>query len=168
MKLFTEILLQQGGCEEIVWQKTRGAYSASSIDTRVACPAEMHVRLRLLSHRRFWVVTKFADSHSHDLSSPDKVHHFYSHQTHRSKISRSIMTNLVDIGIRPSNISMLLMQWTTDKVVKKQARNKLLILFDIREITLVRSLFRSSNIFKKKVSLIQNFSLPVKLIMRAH
>ena len=43
--------------------------------------------------------------HSHDLSSPDKVHHFYSHQTHRSKISRSIMSNLVNVGIRPSNIS---------------------------------------------------------------
>ena len=64
------------------------------IDTRVECPAEMHVRLRLLPHRKFWVVTKFVDSHSHDLSSPDKIHHFYSYQTHRSKISRRIMTNL--------------------------------------------------------------------------
>ena len=75
------------------------------IDTRVACPAEMHVRLRLLLDRRFWVVTKFVDFHSHELSSPDKVHHCYSHQTHRSKISRSMMSNLVDVGIRPSNIS---------------------------------------------------------------
>jgi len=34
------------------------------IDTRVECPAEMHVcfRLHLLPHRRFWAVTKFADS----------------------------------------------------------------------------------------------------------
>ena len=75
------------------------------IDTRVACPAEMHVRLRFLFDRRYWVVTKFVDSHSHELSSPDKVHHHYSHQTHRSKISRSIMSNLVDVGMRPSNIS---------------------------------------------------------------
>ena len=49
------------------------------------------------------MVTKFADSHSHDLSSPDKMHHFYSHQTHRSKMSRTIMTN--DAGIRLSNIA---------------------------------------------------------------
>ena len=53
------------------------------------------------------MVTKFAgsDSHSHDLSSPDKVHHFYSHQTHRLKMSRTIMTNLDDVGICPSNIA---------------------------------------------------------------
>ena len=74
------------------------------IDSRVQCPTEMHVRLHLLPDRRFGVITKFADLHSHDLSSPDKVHHFYSHQTHRSKISRSIITNLVDVRIRPSNI----------------------------------------------------------------
>ena len=36
------------------------------IDTRVECPAEMNMRLRLLSHQRFWVVTKFVDSHSHE------------------------------------------------------------------------------------------------------
>ena len=36
------------------------------IDTRVECPAEMQVRLCLLPHRRFWIVTKFFDSHSHD------------------------------------------------------------------------------------------------------
>jgi len=52
------------------------------IDTRVECPIKMHVRLRLLPHQRFWIVTKFVDSHSHDLSSPDKVHHFYSHHIH--------------------------------------------------------------------------------------
>ena len=73
----------------------------SRIDTRVVCPAEIHVHLRLLSNQRFWVVTKFVDSHSHELSSPNEVHHFYSHQTHRSKISRSIMSNLIDVGIHP-------------------------------------------------------------------
>ena len=65
----------------------------------------MHILLRLLPDRRFWVVTKFADSHSHDLSSPSKVHHFYSHQKHRSKMSRTIMINLVDVGMRSSNIT---------------------------------------------------------------
>jgi len=74
------------------------------IDTRVAHLTEMHVRLRFLFDRRSWVVTKFVDSHSHELSSPDKVHHYYSYQTHRSKISRNIMSNLVDVGIHPSNI----------------------------------------------------------------
>ena len=68
-------------------------------------PTEMHVRLRLLPDRRFRVVTKFTDLHSRDLLSPDKVHHFYSHQTHQSKMSRSIMNNLVDVGMRHSNIS---------------------------------------------------------------
>jgi len=72
------------------------------IDTKVACPAVMHVRLHFLFDRRYWVVTKFVDSHSHELSSPNKVHHYYSHQTHRSKISRSIMSNFVDVGICPS------------------------------------------------------------------
>ena len=42
------------------------------IDTRVECHAEVHVRLRLLPHRRFWVVNKFVNSHSHDLLSLDK------------------------------------------------------------------------------------------------
>ena len=42
------------------------------IDTRVACPAEIHVRLRFLFNRKSWVITKFVDSHSHELSSPDK------------------------------------------------------------------------------------------------
>ena len=89
------------------------------IDTRVQCLTETHICLRLLPDRRFWVVIKFADSHSHDLSNPDKVHHFYSHQTRRSKISRSIMTNLVDIGIRPSNISRVVNAMNVEKVVKK-------------------------------------------------
>ena len=60
------------------------------IDTKVACPAEMHVRLGFLFDRRYGVVTKFVDSHSHDLLSSDKVHHFYSPQTHRSKISEAL------------------------------------------------------------------------------
>ena len=75
------------------------------IDIRVQCPNVMQIRLHLLSDRRFWVVTKFANSYSHDLSSPDKIHHFYSYQTYRSKMSRSIMTNLIDVGMHPSNVS---------------------------------------------------------------
>ena len=67
------------------------------IDTKVHCSAEMYIRLRLLSDRRFWVITMFVDSHSYDLSSLDKLHHFYSHQIHRSKMRRTIMTNLDDI-----------------------------------------------------------------------
>ena len=43
-----KILLQQGGCEEVVRQKTRWAYSQLSNRHRVTDPAEMHVRLRLL------------------------------------------------------------------------------------------------------------------------
>ena len=69
------------------------------IDTRVHCPAEMHTQLHLLPDRKFWVATKFIDSHLHDLSSPNKVHHFYSHQKHRSKMSRTIMSNLIDVGM---------------------------------------------------------------------
>ena len=80
------------------------------IDTRVQCPAEMHVHLSLLPDKRFWVVAKFANLHSHNLSSPNKIPHFYSHQTHRSKISRSIIISLVDVEICPSNIFMFLMQ----------------------------------------------------------
>jgi len=41
--------------------------------------------------------------------------------------------------------------------VKKKVRNKLLILLVTVEVTLAMSLFRSSNIFKKKLSLIQIF-----------
>jgi len=51
------------------------------------------------------MVTKFVDLHSHDLSSSNKVHHFYSHQIYRSKMSRTIMTNLDDVGMRSSNIA---------------------------------------------------------------
>ena len=61
------------------------------IDTRVEYPAEMYVRLRFLFDRRSWVVTKFVDSHSHELSSPDKVHHFYSHQTHRQRLAEAFV-----------------------------------------------------------------------------
>jgi len=89
-------------------KKQDGLTVNRQIDTRVACPAEMHVRLHFLFDRRSWVVTKFIDSHSHELSSSDKIHHYYSHQTHRSKISRSIMSNLVDVGIRSSNISRVI------------------------------------------------------------
>ena len=45
--------------------------------------------------------------------------------------------------------------------------NSVLILFDIKEIILGKSSFISSNIFKRKQSQIQNFSLPVRLIMLA-
>ena len=75
------------------------------IDNRVYLPAEMHIRLCSLPDNRVWKVTKFADSHSHVLSSPNKVHHFYSHRIHRSKVSRTIMTNLDDVRMRPSNIA---------------------------------------------------------------
>ena len=50
------------------------------------------------------MVTKFVDSYSHDVSSPNIVYHFYSHQRHRLMINRSIMTNMVDVGMLPSNI----------------------------------------------------------------
>jgi len=93
------------GVKKLCDKRQDGLTVNHRIDTRVACPAEMHVCLRFLFDRRSWVVTKFVDSHSHKLLSPNKVHHYYSHQTHRSKISRSIMSKLVDVGIRPSNIS---------------------------------------------------------------
>ena len=41
--------------------------------------------------------------------------------------------------------------------MKKKVHNKLLILLVTVEVTLAMSLFRSSNIFKKKLSLIQIF-----------
>ena len=63
-------------------KRQKGLTINRRIDIRVHCTAEMHIWLRLLLDRRFWVITKFADSHSHDLLSPDKVHHLYSHQTH--------------------------------------------------------------------------------------
>ena len=92
------------GVKKLCDKRQDGLTVHRRIDTRVACPAEIHVRLCFLYDRRSWVITKFFNSHSHELSSSDKVHHYYFHQTHRSKISRSIMSNLVDVGIRPSNI----------------------------------------------------------------
>jgi len=65
----------------------------------------LHIRLRLLSDIRFWMIIKFANAHSHDLLSPNKMHHFYSHQTYRSKMRRTIMTNLDNAGMHPSNIA---------------------------------------------------------------
>ena len=109
MKLFAENFVATRRVKKLCDKRQDRLTINCRIDTRVACPAEMHVRLHLLLDRRSWVVTKFVDSHSHELSNPDKVHHFYSHQTHRSKISRSIMTSLVDVGICPSNISVSLM-----------------------------------------------------------
>ena len=93
------------GVKKLSDKRQEGLTVHRRVDTRVACPAEMHIRLRFFLDKRHWVITKFVDTHSHELSSPDKVHHHYSHQNHRSKISRSIMSNLVDVGMRPSNIS---------------------------------------------------------------
>ena len=104
MKLFQKALLKQVRCQEVEDKRQEELTVNHHNDTRVYCPAEMYIRLRLLPDRRFWLVIKFIDSHSHDLSSPDKVHHFYSHQVHQLKVSRTIMTNLNDVGMRPSNI----------------------------------------------------------------
>ena len=94
------------GLKKLCDKRQDGLTVHRRVNTRVGCPAEMHIRLRLFSDSsRYWVITKFVDTHSHELSSPDKVHHHYSHQSHRSTISRSIMSNLVDVGMRPSNIS---------------------------------------------------------------
>ena len=121
------------------------------IDTRVQCPSEMHVRLRLLPYRRFLLVTKFADSHSHDLSSPDKVHHFYSHQIHRSNISRCIMTNLVDVGIRPSNISRVINAMNHRKGCEEVSPQQVINFIRYQRNNIGQE-FRSSNIFKKNLS----------------
>ena len=73
-----------------LFDKREGLTINRRIDNKVQCPAEMHVRLCLLPRRSFWVVTKFADSHSHNLLSLDNVHRFYSHQTHRFKMSEAL------------------------------------------------------------------------------
>ena len=78
------------GVKKLSDKRQEGLTVHRQIDTRVAYPAEMHVRLCFLFNRRYWVITKFVDSHSHELSNPDKVHHHYSHQTHRSKISEAL------------------------------------------------------------------------------
>ena len=78
----------------------------------------MHVRLCLLPDRRFRGITKFTDSHSYDLSNLIRSITFI--QTHRSKMSRSIMTNLVDVGMHTSNISHIVNAMNSgEKVVKK-------------------------------------------------
>ena len=102
--IYRKFYCNKEGVKKLFDKRQDGLTLNRRIDTRVACPAEKHVRLHFLFDRRSWVVTKFIDSHSHELSSLDKVHQHYSHQTHRSKISRSIMSNLVDVEIRPSNI----------------------------------------------------------------
>ena len=38
-------------------------------------------------------------------SSPDKIHHFYLYRTHQSKMSSTITTNLIDVGMCSSNIA---------------------------------------------------------------
>jgi len=117
--IYRKFCFNKEGVKKLCDKRQDGLTVNRRIDNIVECPDEMHVRLRLLTHQRFWVVTKFVNSHSHDLSSSNKVHHFYSHQTHRlkisrrimtthqSKISRRIMTNLIDVGICPLNISRI-------------------------------------------------------------
>ena len=46
MNYLQKILLQQGGCEKLCDKRQDGLTIHRRIDTRVACPAEMHVRLR--------------------------------------------------------------------------------------------------------------------------
>ena len=60
------------------------------------------------------------------------------------------MTNLVDVEICTSNISRVVNAMNHGEGCEEVCPNKLLILFDTGEITLARSLFWSSNIFKKK------------------
>ena len=125
----------------------------------------MHIRLRLLSDRRFWVVTMFTDSHSHDLSSPDNIHHFYSYQTHRSKMNRTIMTNLVDVRTCPSNIAHVINAMNHIEGYEQVSVQQCIDFIQHKKIILDRSSFLSLNIFKRKQSQIQNFSSPMRLIM---
>ena len=78
------------------------------------------------------------------------------------------MSNLVDIGIRPSNIFRVLNAMNHVESCEEVSPQKVMILLVKIAITLAMSLLRSSNISKRKLSPIQNFSLQVKLIMRAH
>ena len=119
------------------------------IDNKVQYPAKTHFQLQLLPDKRFWMVNKFADLHSHNLSGLNKVHHFYSYQIHRSRMNRTIMTNLDDVRMHPSNITRVVNEWILKKIVNKSVHNSLLIISDIRTKILSRSSFLSSNIFKR-------------------
>ena len=67
------------GVKKLAIKRQEGLSVNRHIDTRVQCPAVMHVRLHLFADGRFWIMTKFTDSHSRDLSSPYKLYQFYSH-----------------------------------------------------------------------------------------
>ena len=83
-------------------------------------------------------------------------------------MSRTIMTNLNDIGMRLSNIARVVNTLNHGEDCEQGRANSLLILSDIRARTLATSSYLSSNLFKIRGRQIQNFSLPVRLIMRAH
>ena len=71
MKLFVESIVATRRVSR-GWGIKQGLIANRRIDTRVYCPAEMHIRLYLLPDRKFRMVTKFGDSHSHDLSSSER------------------------------------------------------------------------------------------------
>ena len=156
------------GMNKLGDKRKEGRIVNRRIDIRVQCPSEMHIRLCLLSDRRFLVITKFVDSHSHDLSSLDKVHHFYSHQTHRSKMSRNIMTNLFDVEMRPSNIGRVVNAMNHGEGCKHVSSQQVIDFICHKRNNIGQDLFLSSNIFKRKQSQIQNFSLLVRLVVQAH
>lgn len=75
-------------------------------DKRVGCGAKMKIKWTTLDT---WVVTKFVGEHTHDITSPNKVIHHYSHRKqHRTMVARSYIQRLSEEGITASNISRVL------------------------------------------------------------
>ena len=61
-----------------------------------------------LSSSGIWVASKFVGEHTHDITSPDKVIHHYSHKKqYRSELAKSYIQKL-SRGISASNISKVL------------------------------------------------------------
>jgi len=167
MKLFAEKFCSNKEVVKKLCDKRQDKLTINRrIDTRVTCPAEMYVYLHFLFDRRSWVVTKFVDSHSHELSSPDKVHHYCSYQTHQSKISKSIMRNLVDVGIGPSNISRVVNVMNHEEGCEEVSPQQVIDFTRHHRSNIGHEFNLIINYFQEKAEFIPDFfSLQVKLIM---
>ena len=78
------------------------------------------------------------------------------------------MTNLVDVGIRPSNISHVVNAMNHGESCEEVSSQQVINFIRHRRNNIGQEFISVIKYFQQKASPIENFSLPVKLIMRTH
>ena len=90
-------MCNKAGKKRITDKRELGKVISKKPNKRVSCGAKMKIKL---TSSDTWVVIKFVGEHTHDITSPNKVFHHYSHRKqHRIKVARSYIQKLSQEGI---------------------------------------------------------------------